>query len=358
MIDSEVEPTEQGLPPSTVPNCRLNFRGLSDDQGWNDRFIRNFQEVLFTCGRYMDLSLLDGITVGFDYDDALASVDLGYESTVARQYTNEGGLLGVAKMLRVRRDGDVRAHVVANANVLGGLADHDHEMFWPAVNLIAHELAHVAVMGWFKAHSAGLLLEPHQGDWAISVLRDVAHTIWEEYAACRLSAPFSSGDMVLNGYVEGVELSVANVMPSAREAIKAYRVHGNINRLLAETTGQVGTPLKMAAYLMGHTDGLQEVFDADDRLPVASTSEFWPLLPPLLDALRAAWDNRHEWNGLEGVDGIVQVVQNALATAGAIVTLQQEPPGSRVDVPFSAATMPNGEADMTVIRMREPWRLG
>jgi hypothetical protein len=73
-----------------VPSCQLSSRGLGDNQEWNDQFIRNFQEVLFTCGRYMDLSLLDGVTVGFDYDDALASVDLGYESTVAKQYTNEG----------------------------------------------------------------------------------------------------------------------------------------------------------------------------------------------------------------------------------------------------------------------------
>ncbi|WP_167670044.1 hypothetical protein [Stutzerimonas nitrititolerans] len=42
----------------------------------------------------MNLSNLDGITIGFDYDDALASVDLGYESTIAKQYTKQENLLG------------------------------------------------------------------------------------------------------------------------------------------------------------------------------------------------------------------------------------------------------------------------
>lgn len=358
MSQDDPEQAQEALPPSTVPSYQLSFRNFSDNEEWNQRFIENFKEILFTCGRYMDLSLLDGVTVGYDYDDALASVDLGYESPIARQYTNEKGLLGVAKMLRVLRDGDVRAHVVANANVLNGLADQNDERFWPCVNLIAHELAHVAVMGWFTAHSPGLLLAPHQGDWAISVLRDVSHSIWEEYAACRLSAPLNSGNVVLDGYVESVELSVADAMPNAREAIKAYRAHGDINHLLVETIRFIGNPLKMAAYLMGHTDGCQEEFNANDRLTVTRTSEFWPLLPNLLSALRAAWESRHDWNGLEGVDGIVRVVQDALETAGAIVTLQQEPPGSRVDVPFSAATMPNGEADMAVIHMLEPWRRG
>lgn len=353
MSQADSDQKHEALPPCTVPPCQLSFRNFSDNDEWNKRFIENFKEVLFTCGRYMDLSLLDAITVGYDYDDALASVDLGYESTIARQYTNEGGLLGVAKTLRVLRDGHVRAHVVANADVLEGLADQDDERYWRCVNLIAHELAHVAVMGWFEAHSPGVLMAPHQGDWAVSVLREVSHTIWEEYAACRLSAPFDSGDVVLNGYVEGVELSVADALPNAREAIKVYRLHGDINRLLVETTRLVGNPLKMAAYLMGHTDGREGDFDAEDRLPTTRASELWPVLPDLLDSLRAAWENRHAWNGLEGIDGIVRVVQDALARAGAIVTLKQAPPGSRVDVPFSAATMPNGEADMAVIRMRE-----
>lgn len=353
---SQDDPEEQqaALPPSTVPSCPLSFRGLGDNQEWNNRFVQNFQDVLITCGRYMDLSLLDGVTIGFDYDDALASVDLGYESTVAKQYTNEGGLIGVAKVLRVKRDGTIKVHAVFNANVVGALAE-EGEFFWPSVNLVAHELAHVQVISWFEAHSPGVMLAPYQGDWAIASLRDVAHTIWEEYAACRLSAPFGQGDVVAHGYAQTTELAVAGAMENAREAIKAFRLHGEVDQLLVEIAGRVANPLKMAAYLMGHTDALEEDFDADGRLPITQASEFWPVLRNLLIALRAAWENRHAWHGIEGVDGIVEVVQQALRTAG--VSLRLEPGGSQVHAPFSAATMPNGEADMAVIRLLEPWRL-
>jgi hypothetical protein len=263
----------------------------------------------------------------------------------------------VAKVLRVKRDGAIKVHAVFNANVVGALAE-EGDICWPAVNIVAHELAHVTVIGWFQAHSPGVMLAPREGDWAMASLREVAHTIWEEYAACRLSAPFTQGDAVLAIYQDNMELAVDGAMDRARDAIKSYRTHGETDRLLVETTGRVANPLKMAAYLMGHVDGLEADFDADDRLPATRASEFWPLLPALLDALRAAWDNRHGWNGMEGVDGIVRVVQDALATAGAMVTLQQEYPRISSRRAFSAATMPNGEADMAVIRMLEPWRLG
>lgn len=349
MNDGDPEQEEQELPTCTVPPCQLNFLGFSDNKEWNDRFIQNFQGVLFTCGRYMDLSLLDGVTVGFDYDAALASVDLGYKSSVAKQYTNEGGLIGVAKVLRVKREGSIKVHAVFDAKLVGALAKQD-AIFWPAVNIVAHELAHVAVIAWFQAHSPGVMLAPYQGDWATASMREVAHTIWEEYAACRLSAAFTQGDVVLATYADSTELAVANAMSNAREAIKAFRIHGDVDRLLVETTGRVANPLKMAAYLMGHTDGLKEDFDADDHLPATRASEFWPFLPGLLSALRAAWDERHSWNGMEGVDGIVQVVQQALQTAGVILTLDAT--GSHVHAPFSAATMPNGEADMVLVRLQ------
>lgn len=351
---SQAEPDQQTpLPPCTVPpTCQLSFRGLDDDAEWNERFQEAVRQVVVGCGRCMDLALLDGVTVGFDYDDALASVELGYESNIAKQYTNGDGLIGVAKMLRVKREGQIKVHVVINANIIETLADHEHEMFWPSVNIVAHELAHVAVASWFETHSPGVMLSPHQGDWAIATLRETAHTIWEEYAACRLSAKFSQGNVVRDNYAEGLETVSEGAITSARDRITAYRSHGDVSQLLVETCRPIALALKMASYLMGHLDGSDGDFDISAQCPVANRSEFAPVLPDLLDALRVAWDKRLDWNGLEGVDGIVDVLVAALATAGAEVTLCNTEPGSRVDVPYTAETMPNGEADMVIVRMR------
>ncbi|MGP1664878.1 MAG: hypothetical protein ACTS5I_02975 [Rhodanobacter sp.] len=358
MSQSEPDP-ETPLQPCTVPStCQLSFRGLGDDAEWNGRFQEAVRQLVIGCGRCMDLALLDGVTVGVDYDDALASVELGYESSIAKQYTNADGLIGVGKMLRVKREGQIEVHVVINANAICALADQEHEMFWPCANIVAHELAHVAVVGWFEAHSPGIMLSPRQGDWAVATLREAAHAIWEEYAACRLSAKFNQGNVVRDNYAQGLETASEGAIASARDSIKAYRSHGDVSQLLVEACRPIANALKMASYLMGHLDGSDNEFEISTQCPIASGSEFAPVLPDLLDALREAWDKRLDWNGLEGVDGIVDVIVAALATAGAKVTLCNAAPGSRVDVPRTAETMPNGEADMVIVRMRESLGLG
>lgn len=104
--DVEPETEDQAPPHCTVPpECQLSFRTLPDDAQWRDVFIETIRRLVEACGRAFDLSDLDGVTVGFDYDDALNSVDLGYESQTARGYTNTEGLVGVGKAMRVRRNG-------------------------------------------------------------------------------------------------------------------------------------------------------------------------------------------------------------------------------------------------------------
>ncbi|WP_194787552.1 hypothetical protein [Pseudomonas sp. UFMG81] len=353
-MTEDTHAAEQPLPPCSIPaSCKISFRDIPEGAEWKDKFISAVSDVVVTCGRVMDLSNLDGVTIGFDYDAALDSLDLGYESTIAKQYTNEGGLVGVGKSLRVRRDGAIKVHVVLKGSVLLDVAlrDLESDEFWAAANILAHELGHVQTASWFEDHSPGVMLEPHQGDWATSTLRDTAHTIWEEYAACRLSALISRGTLVTDSYAQGLETSLEGAVDRARTTIKEFRMHGDVARLLVETGRETAMPLKMVAYLMGHLDGIDEPVDLEERCQVPS--DLIQHFDALLGALRDAWETRTSWNGLTSLDPIVEVIVDALRTAGIEVTLTEVPPGSRVDVPYRAETLPNGEADMAIIRMRQ-----
>jgi hypothetical protein len=334
------------LPPDTSSSrctvplaCQISFRGYGGDDEWSVQFREAVRQLIVGCGSFMDLSLLDGVTVGDDYEAALASVDLGYESDLARQYTNTGGLLGVGKVLRVRRGHEVRAHVVFRGEVLGALATPEHELFWATANIVAHELAHVASMAWFEAHSPGVLLSPQQGDWALVSMRDAAHTVWDEYAACRLSAAISDPKRNEASYRESLRLALTGAMPAAKEAIKAYRLHGDLCRLMQEAGSVLANPLKIAAYLLGHLDGCEadpESVLQSELLRESSLAECFPLL---LSALRDAWNIRLEWKGLQGVDGVVEVILCAMQTAGIEVALDAD--GSYVRVPVTPDTIPS-----------------
>ncbi|QIQ69879.1 hypothetical protein [Pseudomonas coronafaciens] len=341
----------EGQAPSAA-SFGISFRDTPPDAEWTPRFVSTVQNLVTAITQALNLSNLDGITIGFDYDLALASVDLGYESNIAKRYTNKNGLVGVGKTLRVRRGGVVRIHVVLNGEAIFDLVEHEPETeeFWRAANLIAHELGHVKTAAWFEGHSPGVMLAKHDCDWALSILRDAAHGIWEEYAACRLSAGVSRGNLVTDIYTETLECSMAGAVEHARSAIKAHYEHRDATRLLVETLGAISTPLNHSMYLMGHLEGLEQEIDID-RFS-SSTGELAPYLSDALIAVRKCWENKAPWNGLAGLDPIIDVLVDAMKMTGLALTLNQEPPGSSFSVIYSAATLPNGEADMEIIRMK------
>lgn len=357
-MGDESDEVEQ-LPPRSVPaNCCIHFLTMSKDGEWNRCFRTTLQELILEVSRFIDLDLLDGVTVSFDYDEALGSVELGYESERARRYTNEQGLIGVGKTLRVLRDGALKVHVVLNASCLTHLADYrpDNDEFWAAANIVAHELAHVEVTSWYHKHSPNEFLTEVKGDWATACLRDAAHTIWEEYAACLLSAQFSRGDGITASMVSSLETSIDGAISKAHEAIKRYRLHSDVGRLFAEVGPPVTMPLKMAAYLLGHLDGLDQPFDLTTLSREIACSDFGPLVTELQKALRSVWAMRSEHSGMKSFDDIVGVIVQSMASAGAVVTLSSDPGQTRIDVPFTAETMPNGEHDMIILRMTEQLR--
>lgn len=231
--------------------------GFSEHDEFTTKFGEVIKSVIVTCGRYIDLSLLDGVTVGFDYEVALQSVDLGYESSVAKGYTNTDGLIGVANVLRVKREGVVKAHVVYNANVLTLLTDHAHPDWLATLNIVAHELGHVSVITWFEKHSPGITLEQFKGDWLRGQLLDAAFTCREEYAACRLASIFNH-PIVEEDYLRMATSQANEAFTTAHEIIKDYRINGNLNRAVNGVASTVANPRRYISYYLGHMCGIQE----------------------------------------------------------------------------------------------------
>lgn len=75
-------------------------------------FVREYVRVL---GERFDLSQLDGVTVAYDYVQALADLDRGCESS-HRLATSDGVAIGIAMTPGVIRENSLKSHIVLNAH--------------------------------------------------------------------------------------------------------------------------------------------------------------------------------------------------------------------------------------------------
>ena len=330
--------------PSTVPaNMLIELMGAPDNE--EELATKIGEAVAYItrhCGRYMDLSLLERITVGWNYDEALQAVDLGYESSTAKTYTDTENLRGIAKTIRVRRGEAIKAHIVFNANQLSCLKDQKEPDYFSAVNLVAHELGHACLITWFETHSPGRYSEPFRGDWLRGLLMDSAHTCWEEYAACRLASVFPH-PIVKEEYLKRAVMHSSEAFAKAHEFIKAYRIHGDLHRTIFEVCRVIFEAIRLLSYYLGYMEGPNS-----GSTSLAESEKFGDLTPfvkGLQREMQNAWNTALEWDGLNGLNGLLSEILNILSAAGMEVTLDnaEYEQFSRVHFPFSPQTLPGGE---------------
>lgn len=335
MTPTSVDDEEIELPHETAPeNIPVNLTGFADVAEAQD-FGHLIARTTRAISRFIDLERLDGITVAYDYDAALAELDRGYEVTRPLTRTTGDQLAGVAMAPAVRRDGIVKGHLVFHAPFIRALAhtEGDTEM-QRALYLLAHECGHVADLKTRDLAFPGTILQWRPDNWDDAVLLVGATAAWEEYAACRISAVFDP--TVVHAYGE----TTCSVLPVARstamEQVIAYRLHGDINRLM-ETAGRaLCEPMRMLGYLLGSLDGvnqsLESVPAARDSILANGYQELAECLSP---EFRTLWESRGEW-APDAFRGLMDVARSLLASGGIFLS-----PGN-VDVPLTPDTIPLG----------------
>jgi hypothetical protein len=348
-----MESETEDLPPATLPpNTPVSLLNFPDDSEWTNKFFDELIAGLIELSRLYDLGRLAGVTVGYDFEAALKSVDLGFESTKATEYTNNSDIVCVAKAMNVLRDGRPMAHVVYNANFVQQITDSKHPHHEVAINIIAHELGHVAELKWRDEAMPGLMLKYKSPTYVDALLLQMATTCWEEYAACRLSARFGNPEELLITYAANFNQAAKKALADAQQEIKLYRTHGDIEKMLIEAGRPLAMPFKLAGYFLGHLDGLELEAKPLDLCPDLAGSLYEPVLPEIWAALRKLWDTRVTWSSIAIFYDLVKAAYTCFAAAG--IDLQKQANDLYyVNVPHTAPTMPNGEADMVTIQLQE-----
>lgn len=337
-MSDEAPETVDAAPLETAPeSISVSLRGFAEpDQA--TRFGNLIADIVRSMSKYIDLTQLDGITVAYDYDEALAQVDRGFDARRPLRRTADGYNVGVAMAPAVLRNGVVKAHLVFFAPAVLPLEDQSSPGFRDALYLVAHECAHVEDLRHRDACFPGTILQREIVDCEEAILDPAARVLWEEYAACRASAVFGEEQGAV------LEESFASVLPTARgrvnAAILSYRVHADIERVLHEAGSPLCEPLRLAAYLLGHLDGRDQDMDTVPRArDLLVGSQYESFVERLHGVLRGLWSRRGLWSSPAEFDPLKDIVRELFADGGMI--LQRRPDGSLyVAIPFTTETTP------------------
>ena len=337
-VDNGTSDDEQGIPPPTAPlSIGVSLRGFAD-RAAAERFGDVIANAVRAISSHINMERLDGITVAFDYDQALAELDRGYQASRPLARTASDQLVGVAMAPTVLRNGTVKSHMVFHAPFVLRLEEEDTEGFRHALYLVAHECGHVEDLKYRDEAFPGTILQCTITDAEDAILAQIADALWEEYAASRASAVFGREQTKI--YEESFASVLAVARNRANAAIRSYRVHANINRVLEEAGAPLFEPLRLAAYLIGHLDGLSSDFSfapqARDQL---AASPYESHIHRLGNAFRELWSQRGRWASPSEFDVLKNIARDVLAYGGMI--LRRLPDGRLyVDIPFTPDTTP------------------
>jgi hypothetical protein len=127
---------------------------------------------------------------------------------------------------------------------------------------------------------------------------------------------------------------------TAYEIIKEYRTTGDLQSAFNRVFIAVVTPIKYISYFLGHQFGIQK--EDGDTLDVEQFGVYSPFINAIQDELQKAWDTREQWDGLNGLNGLLNVMLKIFSSAGMDITLDYSERGgsSYVNFPYTPQTLP------------------
>lgn len=269
------------LPPQTAPEIIPVHIYCFYDLDRSERFANTLAEDIRALSRMIDLSRLAGVSIATDFDVALLELDRGFEATHPLTRTKNEVAEGAAMAVLVKRDKVNKWHLMLNAPYFTALEEKiESTALEVAVHTLAHECAHVQISAHFDEKFPGRYGLPWKTDEEAILLKPML-SIWDEYAANCLAAPFCTefcqrcSEDTLVGY-----LGVARKYYQA--GLERFYQHHNWVKFFEDAGSAIFEPLKGLAYLLGDMDGASldwETFP-DARKALYSAPSYGRLVEP------------------------------------------------------------------------------
>ncbi len=297
--------------PSTCPNFVVSFRGYEKEAA--ERLGAEIGNALRSLGRIIDIAGLDGVTVAYDYDDALAQLDRGYETSFVLERTNDVAT-GIAMTPSVLRNDVLKSHIVLSGDIADGLLDDDEDLQRKMVHTLAHESAHVeTTAAWDRCFPGELLRTSYRSNldaWRSQVMS----ACWEEYSACRISGDI--GYDPVPGYVQTFLKVLSEIDGKVRELVAGFE-GGNANTLVGPVFGAFGNLMKFACYLQGSLVGTGRSRDDVPEVTIALASSWFDrYFDRLAVACAEIFDEFGRWTEKSKFDVISDMVEEIVEDEG------------------------------------------
>lgn len=329
--------------PSTLPEITIsmtNFAREEDARILAD-IIRGF---LSFYGKVMNLGGLDRVWVTYDYQGTLANLERGFDTQDKLTPTNDEIGVGIAMTPAVLVDGRPKSVIVLNALHMMALTQPENEDLKPYYRQMAYTLAHECG----HVHDLAAKVQSLPEFWLKlklnrydALLFEVAEACWSEYIASRLSA-FMSPVELTGQYETTLCEQLEKGVPAVRNAIRQYRMHGDVPRVLSETSYVVKKILVYASYLFGQLHGLDQSLKEAPKVKelLQSDPEILALLLRLESELSRLESTYTNWESFEVFDPLKQIALELYEAFGMEIESRGEA-GLFVNIPLSEATVPN-----------------
>lgn len=331
--------TEDEMPAETLfPGCVVNIRGWEYDSEEEAReFGGGVMSLAKELSRYVDLSRLEAIVIGWDYAEALASVDRGDGIPPAAPTANEYGQ-GGAMAVHVVRDDEIWSIVVIWTGLVRQLNQTDHPDHKLALQTFVHELVHVDDLRLFSRTYPGGWRAAKPRDGRDAALQPIVNPCQSEYSAQRRAAwavPEHGLDLL-----EMLGEAMKDVDDQIRSARLSYRLHGDMDRYWPVIVERLTFLFQAIGYGLGHADWVEAKADDHPDLAARYRAKLkeLALFPSgwLLDACRDAvqpFFDLEEWSDQEIYDPLIEVLEQLLNQNGMYTRVHGD--GIYVDMPYT-----------------------
>lgn len=302
------DPNVEAENPSTFPETTMfSINGFENADA--QKLAYNLGTMFREIGRIIDISNLDGVTIAWDYDKALADLDRGYQSAHVLTRTTDVAT-GVAMTPSVLRDGCLKSHILLHAHVAKMVESEDVEDIKTVLHVIAHECAHVEITAAYDRCFPGELLRAAYPTLLDAYRDQVFSACWDEYAATRISRTI--GYDPLPGYEETFLSVLEQVDEKVSELVRGF--HGltteETNAFVGAVFGAYGNLLKFGCYFLGTLASVDRRGDHGEKINQAlCTSWFRPYFLRLEALCADLFNDLGKWQDKAGFHAIGDLVE-------------------------------------------------